>query len=229
MGERKRFFLLILIMAATSLIVVGIAISLLYRAAIQEERSRLVETAESQARLIEAVARFDTVYSKDYPEGAEKATLSQIVDAHKRYKGFGHTGEFTLARHEGDHMVFLLSHRHFDLENPKPVLFNLPLAEPMRRALSGLSGTVIGLDYRGENVLAAYSAGTSLTFQGKSYTAIEIQRIVDTMDIFIFPDVNPDGKAFNLSFGLFTNYSTLTTNQIGIYSESEFNTYLLLN
>jgi PAS domain S-box-containing protein len=156
MNERKRVFLLILIMATASLIVAGIAIFMLYRAAFDEERARLVETAQSQARLIEAVARFDSIYSSDYPEGPEEATLSQIVDAHKHYKGFGETGEFTLAKREGDSIVFLLSHRHYDLQYPKPVPFNSELAEAMRRALLGLSGTVVGLDYRGEVVLAAH-------------------------------------------------------------------------
>jgi PAS domain S-box-containing protein len=156
MSERKRITLLICIMATACLTVGGIAIFLLYRTAFDEEQARLVQTAQSQARLIEAVARFDAIHSKDYPGGSEKATLSQIVDAHEHYRGFGKTGEFTLARHEKDHIVFLLSHRHLDLQSLKPVLFRSRLAEPMRRALSGLSGTVIGLDYRGENVLAAY-------------------------------------------------------------------------
>ena len=156
MSERKRVLLLILIMATASLIVAGIAIFMLYRAAFEEERARLVETAQSQARLIEAVARFDAMYSNDYPKGPEEATLSQIVDAHKHYKGFGKTGEFTLARREGDIIVFLVSHRYHDLQYPRPVPFDSELAEPMRRALSGVSGTVVGFDYRGEVVLAAH-------------------------------------------------------------------------
>lgn len=156
MSERKRVVLLILIMAFASAIVLGAAIFVLYSAAIDEERERLVETAQSQARLIEAVARYDAIYSKDYPGGHALATLSQIIDAHKHYKGFGKTGEFTLARREGGHMIFLLLHRHYDLKYAKPVPFDSELAEPMRRALSGKSGTVIGLDYRGEAVMAAY-------------------------------------------------------------------------
>jgi serine phosphatase RsbU (regulator of sigma subunit)/PAS domain-containing protein len=156
MSERKRFLLLILIMTSVSLVVGGIAIVLLYRAALDESRQRLIETAESQARLIEAVARFDRVWSVDYPEGWVSATLGQITDAHDRYKGFGKTGEFTLARRDGDDIVFLLSHRHADLGSPKPVPFKSALAEPMRRALLGQSGTVIGLDYRGTRVVAAH-------------------------------------------------------------------------
>jgi PAS domain S-box-containing protein len=156
MSERKRVFLLVLIMATGTAVVVAITIFKLYSAAFEEERARLVETAQSQARLIEAVARFDAIYSRDYPGGAEEATLAQIVDAHEHYGGFGETGEFTLARREGDNVVFLLRHRHFDLDRPKPVAYDSDLAEPMRRALSGMSGTVVGLDYRGVLVLAAH-------------------------------------------------------------------------
>ena len=66
------------------------------------------------------------------------------------------TGEFTLARREGDQIVFLLNHRHYDLDNPKPVPWESEFPEPMRRALSGECGTTVGYDYRGEVVLAAY-------------------------------------------------------------------------
>jgi serine phosphatase RsbU (regulator of sigma subunit)/PAS domain-containing protein len=156
MSDRRRFLSLILIMTSVSLVAAGIAIVLSYRAALDESRRRLVETARSQARLIEAVARFDRDWSVDYPEGWVSATLGQVTDAHERYEGFGKTGEFTLARRDKDNIVFLLSHRHADLESPKPVRFESELAEPMRQALLGQSGTVIGLDYRGAKVIAAH-------------------------------------------------------------------------
>jgi len=155
-GEYKRIFLLLLIMLAVTVAIGGVAIGVLYRTAFNEERSRLVETAQSQARLIEAIARFDQAYSHDYPEGAKEATLSQLSDAHAHYVGFGETGEFTLAERDGDNIEFLLSHRHGGLDEAQPVPFRSHLAEPMRRALSGRSGTVVGLDYRGVMVLAAY-------------------------------------------------------------------------
>ncbi len=156
MTERTRVLVLILILTMGLLLVTGITIGILYKAAFDEEKARLVETAESQARLMEAMARYDAVHSIDYPGGSGAATLQQIEDAHRQYEGFGETGEFTLARKEGDFIVFVLEHRHAQVERPEPVPFDSALAEPMRRALLGQSGTVVGLDYRGATVLAAY-------------------------------------------------------------------------
>ena len=95
MGERKRLFLLILIMTTVSMVVVGITIYVLYGTSFEQQRERLVETAQSQARLIEAIARFDAARAKtdpeSYPDGPAVATLSQIIDAHGHYRGFGET------------------------------------------------------------------------------------------------------------------------------------------
>ncbi|UCC30502.1 MAG: PAS domain S-box protein [Phycisphaerales bacterium] len=158
MNERKKVLLFsVLIMTAAALVVGAISLFGLYRTAFEQQRERLVETVRSRARLIEAVARFDAMYSaSDVPGGPEAATLSQVMRAHEQFRGFGETGEFTLAHREGDKIVFLLRHRHSDLDSPRPVPWESKLAEPMRRALSRESGTVIGLDYRGERVLAAY-------------------------------------------------------------------------
>ncbi len=157
MKEKRRLLLLIIVMMTVAVGGTAISMTLLYLAAFEEERSRLVETAQSQARLIEAVARFDSQHSADdVAGGAFEATLSQIREAHSQFKGFGESGEFTLARRDGDQISFLLSHRYDDLSNPQPVPFSSELAEPMRRALMGGSGTVVGLDYRGAMVLAAY-------------------------------------------------------------------------
>lgn len=154
---RQRLLVLLIVMSTVGFAAAGLSLWSLYNTAFAEARARLIETVQSQARLIEAVARFDAVHSPDVnPRGAAAATLDQVIDAHAHYKGIGETGEFTLARREGDDIVFLLSFRH---ENPR-VQQRLPfrgnLAEPMRRALQGKSGSLIGLDYRGVRVLAAH-------------------------------------------------------------------------
>ena len=52
--------------------------------------------------------------------------------------------------------MWLVEQRHAEVERQHPTPFDSELAEPMRRALSGESGTLVGLDYRRERVLAAY-------------------------------------------------------------------------
>ncbi len=104
---------------------------------------------------MESIARFDQQHFGEFAGGAEAATLQQIEDAHRQYTGFGDTGGFAFARREGDNIIFLHSHRG-GLERPKPVPFDSQLAEPMRRALRGERGTIVGPDYLGTEVLAAY-------------------------------------------------------------------------
>ena len=153
---QKQRFILILIMTGVAMIMTFTAILLLYQTAYDEEESRLVEVAQSQARLMEAVARFDMQYSHNYPEGTEAATLSQFIDAHKRFEGFGESGEFLLARKKANTIEFILSHRHSDLHIPQSLSLDSLLGIPIRRALEGQSGTMVGPDYRNVEVLAAY-------------------------------------------------------------------------
>ena len=146
MNARRRFLFLTLIMVVACAIIMTIMTIMLYRHDIVEYGQQLQTTAQSQARLIEAVARYDVrmadlMGDEDPDQTAFDATLSQIIDAHERYKGFGETGEFTLARRDGDLIVFVLRHRHDTVERPPSVAFDSDLAEPMRRALKGLSGT----------------------------------------------------------------------------------------
>jgi hypothetical protein len=143
-------------MAVAVLMVESLTIGKLYRTALQGEKLRLRETATSQARLIEAITRFDNEYSNNYPHGSREAVLRQVIDAHNYYHGSGKTDEFTLAKKERHDIIYLLDHRHYDYHHPKPVPLDSKLDVPMRMALSGISGTIIGLDYRGEEVLAAY-------------------------------------------------------------------------
>jgi two-component system cell cycle sensor histidine kinase/response regulator CckA len=152
MLDRRRLIYLVLAMLLAFGASGVMTIHLLYEASFEQQRARLVDTVNVQARMIEAVAR----HHEAAPDGAEEATLAQVHEAHEASEGLGETGEFVLARRVGDQIVFLLSHRHQDFDDPKPVSFAVEAAEPMRRALSGQSGSVVGLDYRGEVVLAAY-------------------------------------------------------------------------
>lgn len=153
----RRQQLLLAILILVSLSSAAIAIATLYRAAMEQQRGLLREIAVSQASLISAVARFDEQWSSNFPGGASDATLHQIRMAHATYQGFGDSGEFTLARREGERIRFMLSHRFGKIAAGElaEVAWDSQLAEPMRRALSGEATTLVGWDYRGERVLAA--------------------------------------------------------------------------
>ena len=156
MGEYKRLALLILIMIGVCLIVGATAIGMIYEEALGRERERLANIAQGQARLMEALARLEAPPRTEDKQPTAGA-LSEILEAHRRLREqvIGQTAELQLARRDGDFIVYLTpargSHQPHD-----PVAFGGPAAEPMTAALSGRSGTMIGRDYAGRRVLAAF-------------------------------------------------------------------------
>jgi len=154
--DRKRMVFMAGLMVFSCLATVAAALFFISRLHIGHVMDDLTATARSQARLIEAIARYDRKYDNDYPGSSRQATLDQIRNAHEQYQGFGETGEFVLAHREGDNIVFEFRHGRNGVDIPDSIPFASKNAEPMQRALSGLSGTMIGRDYRGERVVAAY-------------------------------------------------------------------------
>lgn len=47
------------------------------------------------------------------------------------------------------------------------------------------------------NLINAYRANAALTYGGKTFTAAQVQTILQNVDLFVFPDVNPDGKVYS--------------------------------
>lgn len=149
MAGRQRTLLFACGMVVFAAGVTGVALRVLYQSTLSETRMRLTDIVRSQAYLLESVGRLNKRHGgAGLPGGIFAATLGQTQ--------FGRSGEFTLARRNDGHIVFLLRHRAYELEHPAPVPLDWGRVEPMRRALAGESGTLIGVDYRGEVVLAAY-------------------------------------------------------------------------
>lgn len=156
MPNRHRIRLLVLVM---TLVVAGVAATALvtsYRAGLRIEQARLVNIAESQARFLEAVARFDMRESHDLPGGPFQATLSQFLDANRKLAGMRKTGELALARREGARIRILFRSRTDEGVVPDSFPMGADLGEAQSRALSGESGVMVARDYRGRRVLAAY-------------------------------------------------------------------------
>ncbi len=157
MQERRELLLLIVIMAAVAGIIGTSAIYIIYQGGIDRERARLQDIVQSQARMLESMARFDQVYSR-YPEGAEAGSIRQFIEVHASVtrRGLGSTGEVTLARRSGDNIVYLLRQSRNHADAPTSIPLDSALAAPMREALLGRSGTMIATDYAGDPVLAAF-------------------------------------------------------------------------
>jgi len=50
-----------------------------------------------------------------------------------------------------------------------------------------------------EQIEQAYVNGTALAFGSKTFSAADIKTIVDTLDILIFPQANPDGRYYSMN------------------------------
>lgn len=127
-GDRRRLLWLIAIMATVVIVATWIGGAMLYQAAFDGERDRLVDMVHSQARLIAAVARQDNgaghedyaegavaphghaAGQKDHDEDAAATNLGQVLKAYHQYEGNGERGEFNLGRCAGENIDFLLVH-----------------------------------------------------------------------------------------------------------------------
>jgi carboxypeptidase T len=50
-----------------------------------------------------------------------------------------------------------------------------------------------------EQIEQAYLNGSALTFGAKTFSAADVKTIVDTLDILIFPQANPDGRYYSMN------------------------------
>jgi PAS domain S-box-containing protein len=158
MNERTRILLVsIAILVIVSVSVGTLAIGVLYRATFEQHRDRLTRMVMHRARILETVAGFDAELPERGTRGVAGPTeVSQLVEVYRHFAAFGNTGEFTLARRAGDQIMWLLRSGQADAGQLSPTIFDSGLSQPMQRALSGGSGTMVGLDHRGIRVLAAY-------------------------------------------------------------------------
>lgn len=155
--RRRVFFFAAGIMTVVTLTATLNIIRELRHVAVEQRKSDLSAQTKSWAALIAAVARFDAIHSEqDHPEGAAAATLSQIAAAWEELTGVWESGEFSLAKREGDQVVYLLEHKHKARIDGHRTTFDSEMDEPMLRALNGESGTLVQSAPSGERVLAAY-------------------------------------------------------------------------
>ncbi len=165
--QKRRIILLAMIMV----ILVGamslISTRLLYNTSLNEQRNRLSELVKSQAGMIQELSHLSTELDliKDTDNDFE-TLLSHLVRAHNKFITASDTGELSVGLKVGNQIQFLIlngerptAHQKFAF-----VPFGSSNSAPMQLALSGKSGSLIDFDYKGQEVLAAY---TSLILKGQ--------------------------------------------------------------
>ncbi len=179
MSDRKRLLVLLGIMTGVAMAVAVLSIWLLYQAAFTEKRSQLSHLARSQAQAMEGMADHFTGMGMP-PDKVMAQTMSQFSATHENVEGFAETGELVLGRREGDKIIFPFGvHKSGGHERPS-VALDSDFATPMRRALDGKSGTLIGPDYTG-SVVISRRAPARLAASGKNAahcTASLVGRII---------------------------------------------------
>lgn len=156
--ERKPVVLLIATMLFVAVVIAASAIYISYRGGMERERIRLRDVVQGQARMLESMVGFNRTYSS-YPEGPEAAALRQFTDNQSlsASRDSAASSELTVARREGEAIVYLVPRgARNDGDAPLSLPAGTMLGAPMRAALDGRSGTMIGEDYGGTLVLAAY-------------------------------------------------------------------------
>jgi class 3 adenylate cyclase/PAS domain-containing protein len=154
---RQIYWRTVFILAMILLAVSGAGFVALYQMTYEDTREQLVELAQAQGRMMESVAKYDAFHNSGQIKGsARSATISQFKEGYRANRGFGTTGEVLLGERVGDELVYLLPSRKLGFQIPSPVSIAAKEAGPMDAAVRGESGTMQGLDYSGDKVLAAY-------------------------------------------------------------------------
>ncbi|GAG12460.1 unnamed protein product, partial [marine sediment metagenome] len=138
----------LLVLVCVSVVIACVCVLLLYRTSLDQYKERLEEAVKSEGKMVEALAELND-FDPDQ-------TLKQLIEIQEQHKGIGTTGECTLAVLEGDEIRYLPHHRYNRHPTPGSVPFEGALDEPMRQALKGETDTMVGPDYQGTTVLAAY-------------------------------------------------------------------------
>ena len=149
-GPWLNVLLLVVIMGLVAFGVRELSLRLLFGTIVANERQHLAQAADVQAGLLDALLK-----QGDDRQPESGAFDPRLIVGPDVARQFGETGEIVYARLEGDRISFFPALGTAEAVG-ESVSIDSPLAEPMERAVRGLTGTMIGLDYRGEPVIAAY-------------------------------------------------------------------------
>ena len=126
----------------------GVSLGVIYYLVYKSKTADLEELAINQQNIIKSI--FNEIRDKD-------KTIQILQEYFRNNPSFGKTGEYLIAIRSNDSIRYLVNVRHPVFKGFNSVHYDSGLAEPMRYALNGQTGTMIGRDYRNVNVLAFYT------------------------------------------------------------------------
>jgi len=149
--------LLVVIMAAVTMAVVGSALVFLYRASIAQTRVALRDMLVSEVALIESVAEFDARYFRDRPAMvATNETIQRVVKALKQTVRDKAREEFVLVWRQGGRIEAASARNDYDLTHPL-LIPATGAGQVERMAVGERRGVMVGVDRKGDTVLAAFA------------------------------------------------------------------------
>jgi len=155
--NRSRIVLLMLIMTTVVLLLGGTMIMTLFLTSSEANKRIMTTFAENQAQQIRSIVQI----SGDKSNGVipSRAVLDHVHFILERTPPITETSELMFAYKDGEQMVFIGGFRFADENTPMVYAMSDPVMEPMRRALEEKgAGRLFSKDYRGKNVLTAYSS-----------------------------------------------------------------------
>jgi PAS domain S-box-containing protein len=159
---------LAILLVGLGLCVGAISLSLLYKASLARQQDMLRSLVEAEARTLPSLLEWSRRLRQDLglplqPDQTAASAREIIRHSLRSCSGFGRTGEYTLGHRVDKKVIEILNQRRFSLTKTNNILvLEKTWGEPMRAALAGGDGILIGKDYRGQEVLAAYTYLPSL-------------------------------------------------------------------
>jgi PAS domain S-box-containing protein len=152
--DRIRLLLLTVLMALVAATVSVVGLLIFHQTNVANHEHRLTDLVSTRAAFIETLLQATS--------GDLEVTLELLAAVQSHSANLGDTGEFTVGERDENRVRFLVPLRYPVPGDDGSSVAAATLAEPMRRALAGESGHIVGADYRGERVLAAFRpvAGT---------------------------------------------------------------------
>ena len=153
----KSFAKLVSIIVIVALVITSMAIGILYQTAFEQIESQIITLARSEVALLRTIDAIEKSHPHESEEMRQNEVLEMVVAAHVQSPWPLPSQELAIGRKTSDgEIAFVLRLRNDQALTPQLVKIGGAIGGPMQQALSGQSGTTIGLDYRGEKVLAAY-------------------------------------------------------------------------